>query len=73
MSNRVAGQGEVFVCAVCGRLSKDRYGDQKIHPGWDSSCVTHSVLYRRSDLIINPRTGLASGVKEGAKSLQEPN
>jgi len=42
--NKVAPESQVFVCAACGKRSKDRYGDQKIDRGWDVSCMLNAVL-----------------------------
>lgn len=42
--NQIAGEGEVFVCEICGRRSKDRYGYQHIDEGWDESCRRYAVL-----------------------------
>lgn len=42
--NAVAPKGQVFVCAACGKLSKDEYGYQKISYGWDESCTLNSFL-----------------------------
>jgi len=69
--NKIAGPGEVFVCTACGRLSRDRDGYHKIHSGWDTSCRTHAVKYQRKDLILDPKTGVAKGLKDGAKPLTE--
>lgn len=44
MANEVAQKGTIFVCGACGRQSRDRYGDQKLSSGWDTSCMTHAVL-----------------------------
>jgi hypothetical protein len=67
-TNDVAGPGEVFVCAACGRRSKDRNGDQKIHSGWDTSCRTWAVKCREQDLIIAPKSGIVTGLKDGTGS-----
>lgn len=73
-TNEVAGPGEVFVCAACGRRSRDRNGDHKIHSGWDTSCRTHAVKYREADLVLDPKTGVVTAVKAGAKPIVEsPN
>lgn len=73
-TNKVAGPGEVFVCTACGRRSKDRNGEQKIHSGWDTSCRTHAVKFREEDLILDPKTGAVTAVKEGAEPIVEaPN
>lgn len=53
MSNVVAKDGTVFICAACGKRSQDKYGDQAIDDGWDESCMMHAVLcYDQRD----PRT-----------------
>jgi hypothetical protein len=74
-TNEVAGPGEVFVCVACGRRSKDRNGDQKIHSGWDTSCRTHAVKCREEDLVLDPNTGCVKGLKEGATPIppEKPN
>ena len=74
-TNEIAGPGEVFVCAACGRRSKDRNGDQKIHSGWDTSCRTHAVKCREEDLVLDPKTGVVTGLKEGAQPIppEAPN
>lgn len=71
MANEYAGPGEVFVCACCGRRSRDRYGEMKIHSGWDTSCMTHAVKYREDDLVIDTRTGVVKGVRDGAQPVTE--
>jgi hypothetical protein len=71
MTNKIAGPGEIFVCAACGRLSRDRDGYHKIHNGWDTSCRTHAVKYRKVDLVLDPKTKVCTGVKEGAKPVME--
>ncbi|MEK7211265.1 MAG: hypothetical protein AAB731_01395 [Patescibacteria group bacterium] len=42
--NQVAPRGKIYVCACCGKKSKDRYGYHEHDAGWDSSCMTHSIL-----------------------------
>ena len=37
--NETAPEGQVWVCAACGKQSRDRYGY-----GWDESCMLHAVL-----------------------------
>ena len=39
---RMAPEGTIYVCAACGKTSRDCYGD----PGtsWDESCSLNSVL-----------------------------
>src|SRR5512133_3022180 len=49
MANKVAGRGKVYVCGVCGKRSKDRYGMQAISRGWEESCMSHCFLaYEKS-------------------------
>lgn len=52
MSNKVAKPGQVFVCMACGKRSKDRYGDSKIDPGWDESCMLNSYLCYEESLVV---------------------
>jgi hypothetical protein len=50
--NHIAPPGMVYVCAACGKRSRDRYGDKAIDRGWDVSCFMHSVLCKESTLEI---------------------
>jgi hypothetical protein len=74
-TNEVAGPGEVFVCSACGRRSKDRDGNQKIHSGWDTSCRTHAVKCREEDLVLDPQNGTVKALKKGATPIptKDPN
>ena len=67
--NEIAGPGMVYVCARCGRRSKDRRGTQRIHRGWNMSCSHNAVLCKEEDLVIAPRSGIVTGMKEGARPL----
>lgn len=42
--NKVAPKGQVWVCAICGKRSRDPYGNKWIDPGWDELCYFNSVL-----------------------------
>lgn len=44
VGNVVAAEGTVWVCAACGKTSRDRYGEQRISRGWDESCMLNAVL-----------------------------
>lgn len=44
VGNQLAPDGQVYVCAACGKRSKDQYGHRKLDRGWDESCMLHSVL-----------------------------
>lgn len=50
--NEIAPEGEVWVCQACGKMSKDKYGFQKISWGWDESCMLNSALFKESELVI---------------------
>jgi hypothetical protein len=63
MPNEIAPKGKVFVCAACGKRSRDQYGEQKIDPWWDESCMLNCVLVDESDLII--RDGRVVGTISG--------
>ncbi len=58
----VALDGYVWVCAACGKLSRERTGE---HPdascGWDASCFLNAVLVKDIDLVLN-KSGLVFSV-----------
>lgn len=62
--NKVAPEGQVYVCGACGKRSKDRYGYQKIDQWWDESCVIYSFLCYESHLLFHP-TGYVREVLDG--------
>jgi len=49
---KVANEGEVFVCLACGKRSKDRYGEMAISRGWDVSCMLNSILCLESHVVL---------------------
>lgn len=65
MSNSVALKGQVWVCLACGKMSQDRYGELKISPGWDESCMLNSKLCYEDKLVIDPDRKLVLSVDEG--------
>jgi hypothetical protein len=50
--NEIAGAGEVFVCAACGRRSKDRKGRMRFSDHWDESCQHHAVRVYESSIVL---------------------
>ena len=72
--NKVAPEGMVYVCAACGKRSKDRYGDQKIDRLWDASCMMHAVLCyenkkdEQGRWIAAPESEVDNGSKEPKSS-----
>jgi hypothetical protein len=42
--NRRADEGYVFICAACGKKSRDMYGNEPISYGWDESCALNCVI-----------------------------
>lgn len=50
VGNRIAPVGAVYLCTCCGRQSRDKYGDQAIDRGWDSSCYLHCVLVHEDSI-----------------------
>lgn len=45
MSERIAPAGQIWVCAACGKTSRDEYGIEGEHSyGWDESCALNAVL-----------------------------
>ena len=50
MSNTIAPKGAVWMCAACGKRSRDRYGTKPIDRGWDESCMMNSVLVAKESI-----------------------
>ena len=45
-----APDGYMWVCAACGKLSKERTGsDPDASYGWDASCFLNAVLVKEGD------------------------
>lgn len=43
--DRMAPDGQIWVCGACGKTAEDRYGIEGEHSrGWDESCMLHAVL-----------------------------
>jgi hypothetical protein len=42
--NRLAPEGFVWMCAACGKRSRDRYGFQRLDRGYDVSCALNAEL-----------------------------
>jgi len=41
----MAPEGAIWVCAACGKTSKDLYGINEPHDcGWDESCMMNAIL-----------------------------
>lgn len=43
-NNEIAPEGKIWICAACGKRSRDLYGSQPIDYGWDESCLLNAVL-----------------------------
>lgn len=56
--NYVAPEGQIWRCGACGRLSRDRYGNQALSASWDESCFMNAVLcYYPPEAEITERYG----------------
>jgi hypothetical protein len=48
--SELAPEGQIYVCAACGKRARSRFGFDAmgrstwIDHGWDTSCMTHAVL-----------------------------
>jgi hypothetical protein len=65
MANAVAPEGQVYLCAACGKQSKDKYGEQRISHGWDVSCMMNSVLVYEDSIVYE------NGKIKSAKAVEE--
>jgi hypothetical protein len=36
--------GQIWVCCMCGKTSKNRAGTFRASPGWDESCMVNAIL-----------------------------
>ena len=52
-TDRIAPDGQIWVCSACGKTSKDKYRN------WDTSCAMHAVLCYEN---TNPGRGPGSWV-----------
>ena len=70
--NEVAPEGQVWVCLACGKMSKDKYGNQQISRGWDASCMLNSELFKETELVIenNRVTKLGSQIMAKKKEVK---
>ena len=57
-----AKDGFVYVCMVCGKRSKDIYGEKAINHGWDESCALWASEIEESRLVI--QDGLVVEIKD---------
>lgn len=48
--DRIAPEGKLWVCCVCGKTSRDLYGDGS-RSGWDESCALNARLYDERLLV----------------------
>jgi hypothetical protein len=44
MSERIAPDGQVWVCLACGKTARDRFGLEPHANGWDESCMLNAAL-----------------------------
>lgn len=54
----IAPEGQIWVCAACGKTTKDNHGNER---GWDESCMLNAVLCHEQQRV-NPETGLVEWV-----------
>ena len=45
-------RSKIYVCSVCGKRSRDKYGKDPVNYGWDVSCVLNSVECFEDSLVI---------------------
>lgn len=69
-----APRGCLYVCGACGKTSPTRYGIDAsgrnvAMSGWDSSCVTHAVLIRQSDIEERSPSGRVVKTRKGTTEV----
>lgn len=53
MPNKIAPKGTLYVCMACGKVSKDKYGNEAINRGWDVSCALNCVLVKETHIYLD--------------------
>lgn len=56
MAEKIAPEGKIWVCSVCGKTARSNYGTDA-SPGWDASCMLNAVLCHQ-EKRIDPKDGL---------------
>ncbi len=51
--NSIAPKGQVWVCTACGKISRDKFGMQRISYGYDESCMINSILCFEDKLVFD--------------------
>jgi len=73
IGNRMAKEGNVFVCCACGKTSKWKYGFDKegnqivdgeriASPGWDVSCMMNCDEFSKDKLVF--KNGLVIKIED---------
>lgn len=52
----MAPEGQVYVCVLCGNVSKDRKGEHRISTDWKESCALCSELCYQDRIVISGGT-----------------
>lgn len=45
--------GTLYVCEACGKTSPTQAPTHHSSPGWDESCMLHSILCREDSIVRN--------------------
>jgi hypothetical protein len=64
MANKIAPKGELYVCLMCGKISKDKYGNEAINRGWDVSCMLNCALVKETHIHLDP-DGYVYAIEDG--------
>ena len=48
-NDRMAPNGAIWMCAACGKTSRDRYGGEG--SSWDESCMLNAVLVNEGSVM----------------------
>lgn len=70
--NALAPMGTVFVCSCCGKRSHDKYGTVRADPGWDESCIMHSVLCSEENITLSERGRVIKAFAVDIQPLELP-
>ena len=72
-SDRIAPEGQIWVCCACGKMSKDRNGPSFTHRMWDASCTLNSALFYTESLKLNKDGYVTEGTIVPEQEILNPS
>ena len=65
MADKIAEEGNLWVCLACGKTSESKYGISGKHSyGWDVSCMMNAEEVSKDKLVFNNSNRVIEILKE---------